>query len=59
MKINEVEIETITNNLNLNNLNKKYYTSIDSYTINQTNNFISCFIVLNREEKIPTEKENF
>ena len=57
MKINEVEIETLTNNSNLNNLIEKNYTSIDSYTINQNNNSISGFIVLNRDEKIPTEKE--
>ena len=57
MKINGVEIETLTNNSNFNNLIEKNYTSIDSYTINQNNNSISGFIVLNRDEKIPTKKE--
>lgn len=57
MKINELEIEFTTNNLNLNNLKEKNYTSIDSYTINQKDNSISSFIMLNRNEKIPTETE--
>lgn len=57
MRINEVEIEKITDNSNLNNLNEKNYTSIDSYTINQNNNSISGFIVLNRDEKIPSKSE--
>lgn len=57
MKINEVEIQNITSNSFLNHLEEKNYTSIDSYTIDQSNNSISGLIVLNRELNIPTNED--